>query len=131
MLEMIAWAWEGVRPDSSPRRDGLCSRRVLIWSCDILDLVVESLEVDPVRADVILERLDFFFFLATVVSEEGTLAPSVCSVCSVPDSLSDSASGAACDWASTGCDSAMLGEMLGDSDLRMNQVHNLHRRCCR
>lgn len=110
MLCMIAWACEGDRPESSLRREGLCSRRVLIWSCEILAL--PSLEVEPVRADVILERLDFFFFLEAVGSEGRAPASSLCSTCSVPDSLSDSRSTSTCSGASTGCDSAMVGNRV-------------------
>jgi len=71
-----------------------------------------------VRADATLERLDFFFFFfAAAGSEVLGVVPSVCWICSVPDSFSDSDSMAACSGAPTGWDSAMLGEVLKKSDL--------------
>ena len=121
MLWMRVWAWEGERPENSPRREGFISRRVSMLACETLGLDVESLDVEPVRADVILERLDFFFFFFAVVGSEGrALAPSVCSTCSFLDSLSDSESMAACSGAPAGCGSAMWGEISRDTGCKVD-----------
>jgi hypothetical protein len=124
MLWMRVWAWEGERPENSPRREGFISRRLSILACETLGLEVESLDVEPVSTDVILERLDFFFFFffAAVGSERGALDPSVCSPCSVPDSLSDSESMAACSGPPAGCDSAMLREISRDAGGKVDSV---------
>ena len=111
MFWMRVWACTGERPESSPLRDGFISRRASILACETLDLDVESLEVEPVRAEVILERLDFFFFFFAVASEGLVVVSSFCPTCSGPDSFSDSDSMAACGGAPTGCDSAIVGEV--------------------
>jgi len=81
-------------------------------------LGLESLDVEPVSAAAIFERLDFFFFFCAVPESVVLSAvPSVCSTCSVPDSFSDSDSKAACSGALSGCDSAMLAVILRLSDV--------------